>query len=392
MKRNDITVEVKHPKLRTVAFFIALAVAVCAFAGGIYYWVHNDPGWFDIGLDSNETAPLYADGIAVRFYLDGKSNDIRVAKTEIKKLCSERLSRYYMLFDGTEMYPDIVNLASVNQTPGAWVALPDEVYEVLSDAWAKTQKNEGYSVLSGALNEFWQTQLYLTEPQSTDPLVDPDAKKACEALAAAINDPRELNLEFRDESKEVRLTKSASYVKLEEELAEAYGLSGNVLDLGLLKESYLVAYTAKALAEHGHDTGLFTTRGGLYYCMAGLDDAGTIDVMSYVDGEAVAIGQKPLAGGDVMSLRRAFPFEGETFGYYAVEADGETVLRSPQVSALTGDVPDDRLAVYVKRENATVLTSADVCYDSLILFLSGTLPEEGECWYVLPDAPKTLLP
>ena len=189
MKRNEITVEVKHPKLRTVAFFIALAVAVCSFAGGIYYWVHNDPGWFDIGLDKNETAPLYADGVALRFYLDGKSDDIRVAKNEIKKLCSERLSRYYMLFDGTEMYPEVVNLASVNQTPGAWVALPDEVYDVLSDAWAKTQKHEGYSVLSGALNEFWQTQLYLTDPQATDPLLDPDAKKACASLAAAINDP-----------------------------------------------------------------------------------------------------------------------------------------------------------------------------------------------------------
>ncbi|MBR5409436.1 MAG: hypothetical protein IK104_02100 [Clostridia bacterium] len=375
-----------------MAFFIALAVAVCSFAGGIYFWVHNDPGWFDIGLDSNETAPLYADGVALRFYLDGKSNDIRVAKTEIKKLCSERLSRYYMLFDGAEMYPDVVNLASVNQTPGAWVALPDEVYEVLCDAWAKTQKHEGYSVLAGALNEFWQTQLYLTDPQATDPLLDPDAKKACEALAAAINDPNELNLEFRDASKEVRLTKSASYVKLEEELAEAYGISGAVLDLGLLKESYLVAYTAQALADAGYDTGLFTTRGGLYYCMAGLDDAGTIDVMSYVDGEAGIIAEKPLAGGTVVSLRRAFPFETGEFGYYAVTADGESALRSPQVSALTGDVPDERLAVYVKRENADVLTASDAAYDSLIAFLGGTLPEEGECWYVLPDAPKTLLP
>lgn len=388
MKDNRIVVEVKHKKLRTVAFFLALIVAVCAFTGGIYAFVHKDPGWYDIRPGNDEEAPQYDNDVALTFYFAGKSDEIRVANNEVTAIYKEALSRIYKLTDPVNTYLGYTNLATVNSTPGEWIELPEELYSAVKHAFALTQEGRGYSVLSGGLYEEWQNLRYLDDPAPSDPVNDLRESGTLHSLARMIADPAEVGLDLRDETREVRLTKSDAYRRLEEK-AE---LSGAVLDLGLLRQAFMVAYCADALSDAGYDTGLFTASGGLTYAMSG-SGAGHIDLFTFFDGAVQYAGAAAFpAGGAAVSVCRAFGLKEEP-GYYTVETDGGTVFRGPCYSALTGDAPCTLLSAASVLPGAKGDAIADAAYESLLLFLDSKTPENAASSFsfVTADAPETLV-
>ena len=385
--KEQIVVTVKHKKLRTVAFVLALIIAVCSFTGGIYAYIHKDPGWYDIKPGKNEEVPFYASDVALTCYFTGKSDEIREANNAVTQIYRDALLRAAKLSDAHTTYLGLANLATVNETPGEWVELPKELFDAVSFAYALTQRNEGYSVLSGGLYEEWQALRYLNDPVPSDPLNDLRESGNLHALARLVNDPDALSLELNDKTNEVRLTKSAAYTALEEKME----LSGAALDLGLLREAFLVAYAADAMYSTGYDTGVFTTTCGLTYTMSG-NSAGSIDLFTLANGEIRQAGEAPFTGnGAAVAICRAFALP-EELGYYTVETADKTVFRSPFYSALTGEPADLLLTACAARSDCTGDAIMETVYDALILFFGGEpgASSKSACYAVAADVPEAL--
>lgn len=385
MKVNEKDVGVKNKKLRLVVFIIALAVAVGAFTVGISSLSNKEEGWYTIQAYPDDDEVYYSAGITLNYYFDGDSKNVRLSNNEVTALYSQTLARYYKLFDPAATYEGYENIAALNLTPGVWHALSDELFDALKKADALTKKQEGYSVFAGELAEEWNAILGLYEPQEKDPLTDAFERERIEKITEAINTDGALSLEFNEKTREVKLNKSDAYAALEKE----YELSGNVVDLGLLKDAFLVEYTAAALSQNGWDHGIFSLDSGILYSMRE-NETGTYELLGYSDGEVRTEREIELPGGAGVSFRRAFRQTAEELGYYSILSDGKTLLRSPQYSALTGEIPDLLLTAYAVSRDAEKTSVVDLAYESLILFLTGEEREAAnmDFYYTLNSSPE----
>lgn len=314
-----------------IVFVLALIVSVVAFSNAIISMGMKDPGYYDIETEILEDAPNYARSFALLYYLDGSSDEIKSMGQTLKKAYSTVLSRGYKLTDGGTQYDGFVNIATLNAHIGEEMTISREMYGILSDALEKTREGKGYNLFAGALNRLWGDILVLTEPEEFDPGNNADMAARIEALGKLTADLSNFDLELHasEDKYTCRLTVSKAYLDhlRENEYPQT------VLDLGSLRECYILSLVRSELEEAGYSRGYLTSATGLVLNLSGHTGNAAYQLYGMSGDGPQKIGTIPTDTGSAFCLIRAFPLTEPEPGYYSLESEGEMLYRHPLVSA-----------------------------------------------------------
>ncbi len=356
---ENLEVSKKHLPLRITLFVLAVVVAVAAFTYGVKKLGGNEPGYAAVSARADGDAPLYASDIRLTYHFDGGSRDIRVLKNEISDAYSGALGRLYKLLDARNEYPGYAgSLAELNRRVNREVTLPRELFDILREAMDLTQREEGYSVFAAPLYEEWERIAYAADAAEFDPLADPDEAERLQAIAAQCADPENRSLEIVDEAGcVVRLNVSQAYL----DFLEAYELSGVVLDLGPMKNAWILRGVASALEQRGYSDGFLNTLGGLGLALSGSVE-GEYVMYSYVNNTATLAATFPISSGTAGAAFTAFPVTEEAAGYYTAGGAARCAVRPAPDGAQATNA-----SVFALRRDGDIVAA---CYASLCCFLS----------------------
>lgn len=348
----------KNEKIRLAAFIVALCCAVFFISKGIYALTNQKPGFYEIAAKGDDAAPTYAKGIKLTYLCEGKSNEIKTLKNEIEGAYSTALLRAYMLTDPNNEYEGINNLCTLNKNPGKDITVSTELYDILMDACGKTEDNKGFSLFFGSYYSHWNTILSLTEPSDFDPLFNFDEKERLETLFEKTESYEDISFTFKDNNV-VALNVPGDYLDFLNENEE----STNIVDLNVLRESYMLDMVKGALAARGFDKGLLTTDRGLLSDL-GTYDCGGYSVYSIKDGKLSYEDTVKIPKGGCMSGICALPFEEDTFMYYTVNKDGKIYYRTPFVELCPDGFCGDVKCSYVYSDSENIY---DVMYKNFMV-------------------------
>lgn len=323
--KKDTTIEVsdRNLVLRLVGFVLALIVAGVAIATGVTQLTKKEPGWAVVAQQDDDTAMLYRAGVEFQYHYTGDSAAIRAATRELEPLFSDSLRRAYRLLDAEEAWTGYTNLATLNAHPGEDIAVPAALFQVLTDAAARTARGEGYSLYAGPLNQAWADILYASNPQDYDPSVNPEEAERLATLTQLANDPTACRLTVVDAEQYVLRLEVSQAAR---DTLDALEVETGVLDLGLLHDAYLLQLVTDDLENSGWRCGVLTTRSGLTVNLSE-SDAGDFYLHDLVEGELKEVGTLPGGANTALSRFKAFPVE--EAGYYTVNG----LWRSPYVTA-----------------------------------------------------------
>ena len=266
MNDHDIELNTRNVKARTVAFLVALALAVAAFAVGITSLSRKSPGYYDVEANTDDETILYAKTVRLRYYFaDGKA-DIRSTLRELQTVYPGALKEFSRMLDAETTFPGVINPAMLNSNPGKEMTVSAELLAVLTDAYEKTCEQQGYNMFAGPLYAVWDTLLYLEEPQSFDPAVNASEQERIRRIAAVVNDLDNFRFEVVDAVKHIVRFDYSDTVR---RMLEEEELGDRILDLNLLREAYLLRLIGDRLEQRGFSDGYLSTTDGQVLCLSG---------------------------------------------------------------------------------------------------------------------------
>lgn len=329
---GDTPQEKKKNIARAIGFVLALVIAVTAFTSAVMSISKKEPGFYRLEATRDEKDPYYFQDVAVTAYFDGSTNEIKQAIRTADTIYAESLMWAYKLLDAKTEYEGFVNLASINASVSGWqegfsteppyssLAVPvlrspeftlaPELYDAVMDAYQKTLKRSGYSLFAGALYDAWKSILILQDPEDVDPVNSAFQAERIEKLAAdPAADP--VRIEVVSASKHVlRFTVTKEYI----DLLKHYECDINIIDLNMLKESYMLQIVKDRLVSAGFEDLVFEGPHGLAgFC-----------------GRAV---------GSESCFSRVPLSEDDLYYYSIKDKSGKMLDRSMYIDIYTGDIP-----------------------------------------------------
>lgn len=353
---NEKPVDKKKLIIRIVAFSIAAAIAVFAFAYGMASAGKKSEGFQLISAKTDGDSLFYASGITFMYYCQGSSDDIKHQINEIQSAYSAPLSSIFKQTDNKKIYAGYSNIATLCQNPGVEFPVSAELYGILKDAFEKTAEGRGYNMFSGALNAEWEMLLFLDDAAEFDPSVDQTEGERIKRLAEMTSDMSNFALEFGDGT--VKFSVSKEYT----DFLSALEITSPVIDLGLLREAYELEYVTSVLKNAGYKNGYFYTDSGLLINL-GADMPVYYGFLGY-DGESVNLGYLTSKNAGACAFFKAFITDAEEYNYYTVSVGGKTFFRHPYYRASDGLFSDVLMSSMVYSEK---LTPVDLCYINIAL-------------------------
>ena len=319
----------KYKVLRTILFFVAFAVAVIAITQGVLAIGHKDPGWQSVSAQADAQAPLYSSDYTFQYYAQGTSNQIKAVLREVTPLYSQTLARAYKLTDSANTYDGYVNLATLNQSNGEAVVLEQELFDIICDAWDRTNKKEGYNMFAGPLYSEWYSILGSDNAPDFDPLFNDYQAQRIKKLAEAVSDYSNFRFEIVDSAQRiVRFSVSEQFKSLLKELE----LDVPVLDLNVLRDAYILDLIRKVFVSQNLNQAQMYSKSGMAFSLVSKQSSALVSVL-------------PLNESDLY--------------YYSIQKDGVDYLRHPHFDTRTGDFHNNVLQVVVRGKDYEI---KDVAY------------------------------
>ena len=372
--------------LRLIGFILAVAAAVTAFTAGFLQLGHKEPGFYDVGMTAEGQTVMFDSGTHFMVYAQGSSSAIRQRLSSLQKVFTESLLYAYRLLDADHVYEGVVNIASLNHRQGEALEVGEVLYAVLTDAAARTERGEGYSMFAGPLYREWQTLRYLEEPEEADPLNNPAEAELLDALTAQINrkDAAKLDLSVPGMAK---LTVSPEYLAATEEME----LASPVLDLNLLHDAWMLVLTARALEGQGITEGYLYTESG---CSLWLESgSGDFSLYTFAGDGPVNAGTADWSAPCAWCQFTALPLTEERYGYYTAKGMNrhpliDTRSGAPQNLLLSASMGGGREDLPEIAYRTAVLC---MCQDRAALYAAmETAPETMFCACVLREEPDRI--
>lgn len=375
-RKNELTQQIEDnkpldkkkviPRFIAFAFFLVLGV-VCVIIGMNSY-DKRETGLQIIEAPADKDVPLYQVGVSFQHRFEGSSRDIKLGVNTLTELYSGALKDAFRLLDAETEYEGWSNLATLNQNRGREVVVPKALYEALRQAETMTRQGQVYNLFAGALYAEWESLRYQLEPAETDPATDPAEAERLERLASATSDLSNFSLEFLDDAAcKLRFTVSQDYLDL---LAELELSEVPILDFNVLKDAFKLQMTADRLEARGYDRGFLATESGLTLALSAYTDGGDYALFGPNEGQAALAAGCSVTPGSAAAQLRAFDVAEEP-GYYALELEGETLLRHPWLPA-DGSY---REVLYAALTVGKGKSLPETCYACLTLFAAETAAE-----------------
>ena len=339
----------------SAAFFIA---AIVIGVRAVQKLTKKDPGIYVIDAQIDKSANLYASGIQLSYYLDGKSSDIRTNEKAISQIYSIALARAYKLTDPYTEYEGYLNLCTINQRKGIDVKVSAELYDILKDAYDKTKENKGYSMFAGPYYEHFNEIIYSDDSVEFDPVVNEEESERLNALLDETLDLNNFTLDLSQE-KTVNFSVSKSY----EDFLKDNEEKDATIDLNLLREAYMVRIVSDALTSAGYTKGLITTQSGIIIDLGDYERGGyTLYAME--GGEIATKKVVELKPGTSMSGMVSFALQGDLRGYSEVKKGSDTIYRSPYVLLKENGLYTKVKSSYVATDSLDILKAV---YANIVL-------------------------
>lgn len=382
----------KKNLIRLIAFLIAAAAAVYAFTTGILQLGHKDPGYYDVGYTAEGGAVLYGSGVHLLYDAQGSGSEVRLALNAAQKTFTAALLHAWQLLDDTQTYEGVVNIASLNQSPGQPMQVGETLYAILADALERTERGEGYSLFSGMLHREWTILRYLDEPADFDPLNNPEEAALLADMAAWLRTPGAFSLTLTaPDTAQFTLSPACAAWVAEQEI------DAPILDLNLLRDAYLLELTAAELRSQGITSGYLYSESG--YSLW-LEQQGVMryDVYAPGNGRVETAAALAVPAPAAYCQFTAFPTGSADYGYYSLERDGKTYLRHAYVDIADGGFRDVLLSAGLASAHLSLpelgyrmaVLNAQDTPEAVRACLSGSPGDPLAYWILQQDAEKII--
>ena len=360
-----IQVSEKHIGLRIAVTAVAFVIAVVAFTLGVVNIGKKTPGYQTIEAKVDAEALTYNNAVLYRYWLEGKSNQIKGGIRSLVLVYSPILSAAYKQLDHQNTYTGQVSIGTINQHPGEVVSVSPELYAILKDAYTKTLDGRGYNMFAGALYAEWKAIQILDDPEQFDPVNNDYMADRIHAIAAVVSDLSNFNLEFLDDNTcSVRFSTASAY----DDFCRENEITAYALDLNLLKDAYMLSMMGEALVDAGYTLGHLTTPAGLVLNTSPRGSL-TFDMHTLESGNDAVYASVELDG----------VFCGATFTAYAMGSDYGYELEAPDrlyrhlyFDVRTGDFTDVLMSATIISRDMDIVGNT---YESIILNTLGTEQE-----------------
>jgi len=245
----------KHVKLRialTVIFFIigasALIYGFLSLLGG------GDGGWREITASTSGEEHCGGEFV-FRYDLEGDGPTARTQSRQITDLYTEAMIHAYQLFHSQSPFDGMNNLYAINCHPGEVLAVEPALYE----AFRLLEESGSREMYLGPVYVQYGN-LFSSESDEQawefDPFVNTEAEAYYRELASYAADPAAVRLELLGDN-QVRLTLSDEYARY----AREQGIA-EFIDLGWMRNAFVIDYVADALAAQGFTRGVLSSYDG----------------------------------------------------------------------------------------------------------------------------------
>ena len=351
--------EAQKEKRKTI---ITIVLLVLLAVGGVYGMfamltkaAHRDPGYYKLEAPKSEAAPVYAAAYAFEHYFEGESLAIKYAIDACSKVYGDALLHIYQLTDAKNQYEGCKNIAYLNANPGSEVELEKELFDILASANEHTSSGE-YNMFAGALIASWNDIIYTDDPAEFDPLVNETQNRRISLAAECAQNTADFTFEIVDPERHiVRFNVSEGY----KAIAEANDFGETVIDLGQLRDAFIIDSVCAVMEEAGYDNGFMSSASGVTKALSGMSSEGhEYACGGLVNGAAVQAYSLPMLEGSACCALRVFGMEGE-IGCYTVETSGGAVAyRHPNYSVLSGQMNDAIISACAYKQNSSALEVA----------------------------------
>lgn len=303
--------------LRLLAVGLAIAVAVAAFGYAINTLLTPQTGWREIEVSNSST------GCPSQFIFQYEiGQDDRGPTAEYRALSllyAETMDAAYQALDGREATAN--NLAVLNAYPNTRVTLDPITYEALSLLNEQGSRAAFYAPIYELYNSLYNCQSD-EEAEKFDPARSADMAEYVQELADFSADPAAISVRLYPEG-EAQLVVSQAYLDY-----AAVNEISVFLDLGWLKNGFILDHTADTLIDAGFTHGTISSFDGFTRTLG--DGEYSQNLFEQQNGKLRQTAVVTYADAAAMVSFRGFPQLSKDEQNYYVYGDG--TVRGPYVS------------------------------------------------------------
>lgn len=244
----------KERRVRIVFVIIFAVIGIVALTYAISGLVRHESGWQTIQADQVNTGALDQE-IFFQYYIGNSGIAVSGEIKKVRQAYSDLLRQSYRLFNASETFPGVHNIAHLNEHVNEIV----KVNQVLYDAFEKLNRHQSRAIYLAPIYELFESAFFSEfdmDAAMYDPKTNKDARAFCNEVAAFASDSDAIQLETLG-NLNVRLSVSPAYL----EFAEDAGIE-KFIDLFWMKNAFIVDYVADQLIEEGITKGNLSSYDG----------------------------------------------------------------------------------------------------------------------------------
>ena len=309
----------EHLKLRIAAAVLFLVIGATALAYGFSNFTSVSGGWQEIKADSFYES--CAGDFLLYYNLGASGMSARTENRGLVRVYTSAAESAYKIFNATEVFSGVGNLAVLNLHPNETVELDPALYEAL-----ELIKKYGvrdiylgpvYQIYDGIFtcSEDWQTVDF--DPEQNEYL-----RGIFERVAGYALDPQSVDIQLLGGDM-ARLNVSKEYLAY----AESEEL-GSFVDLYWMKNAFIADYLADALAGAGYTSGTVSSYDGFERNLDGVSNTVYgLNILDCPSGQALIAASMNYSGTMSLVSLRNFPAGEHDGWYYYVTDTGEVKHR-----------------------------------------------------------------
>lgn len=357
----------KKEWIRLAIVIALIAIAVSAFGYGVSQFFTAENGYREIEFSGN-VANCSSDFIfTYNLGVSGKSPTAELKA--VTNLYSEKATFYYRVFNSTETFDGINNVASINGSPNRELEVPSELYEALKKASSDGRRD----IFLGPVYEYYECLFnsdYDEDAATWDPQKNGDLKNDIDRALAYINSDEHVRLEFNG-GRKVVLFVSKEYL----DFAEETGVN-TYIDFYWMKNAVIVDLMAHDMETAGFTHGAISSKDGFVRNFDSSDPEYAFDFLFEQSGYLYSAGQLKYNGKASIVSLHTFLIDSMEEQYYYKYEDGTQILRYISCEdALPHGYGSDVVAYAKDRDCFDILLSISPYYlsDSIADFSSDTV-------------------
>lgn len=317
----------KNVGRRIVLVVLFLAIGSGFLVYGFMNLLRGDSGWREISVKAGSELNCSED-FTLKYNVGASGASAGGEAKALSLLYTDAAVKGYRLFNIDESFDDLTNLYDVNHHPNEVLT----VDPVLYDALKKVSDAGCQEIYLGPLYAFFENLCTSNDDAIAaqfDPEKNDDAAEEAAAVAAFVQNPDDISLEFSGEN-QVCLHVSDAYLAYASEMGyTAY------VDFFWMKNAFLIDYLADTIRGEGYQLGILSSKDGFVRC---LDESGEKEYqypLYHLSGKTIgSYGYMEYQGPESIVFFHTYPLgKLDTYRYYQYE-DG--TMRTPYLSAADG--------------------------------------------------------